>query len=137
MSVKPPLPKKNKQQFLDRLGRRTFFKADMWSAPDLGGSVRCLLSNNSRDFLQRPDIVFDLAAVGGTIRVVAMHNVCPRCRGAGIQDGAECMYTGARGEPCLDGLMTLGGLSFDPGEHQGSQVFVTPEKDLWATYMAR
>lgn len=135
-SLEPLLATRNRQLLLDRLGRRTFFKADTWSAPDVGGIVRCLLGANEGR-LTVPAIVFDLAELAGTIRLVAMHQPCPKCKAEGAADGAPCTYTAFDGRPCIDGMLPLGGLAFDPGEHLGGEAFATPSRDFWAAYMAR
>ena len=136
-SVKPVRAKANRQKSLERLGRRTLFKADTWSAPDVGGIVRCLLSANEGR-LTVPGVVFDLAEVGGAVRLVATHKPCPKCKASGTLDGAACTYTlPGLDLPCVDGLLPTGGLALDPGEHQGGQVLATPSRDFWAAYMAR
>lgn len=134
--IKPSLGKKNRQEFFDKLGRRTFFKADFWSAPDLGGVARCLLSDNEGQF-DRPSLVFDLAEIDGTTRLVAVHNPCPACHATGLVDGAVCNHTAFGGTPCVDGMLGMGGLAFDPGEHTGSERFESPAGDDWAAYMDR
>jgi hypothetical protein len=135
--LKPSVATKNDQDLLDQLGRRRLFKAERWSAPDVGGVVRCLVGRAHNGYATYPDLVFDLAEVGGTLRIIAMHDPCVECRGTGEVDGATCTHVSFDGLPCLKGLHFQGGLAFDVGEHESSRVIEQVPHETWRAYMER
>lgn len=134
---KPSVATKNKADQLAQLGRRQLFKAESWSAPDVGGVARCLVGQAHADFATFPELVFDVAEVAGSPRIVAMYATCPKCQATGTVEGAVCNHTDFGGVPCVDGLCSMGGLAFDSGEHTGSQRLQEVPHDTWRAYMDR
>jgi hypothetical protein len=135
--LKPSVATKNKPAQLAQLGRRQLFKAESWSAPDVSGIARCLVGQAHAEFATFPELVFDLAEVAGSPRIVAMHTTCPKCQATGTVGGAVCTHTDRGGVPCVDGLLSMGGLAFDPGEHTGSRRLQEVPHDTWRAYMDR
>jgi hypothetical protein len=124
---------------LARLGRRTLFKVERWTAPDVRGVARCLIGRQNPDWAGKPEYVVDVAELGGSLRVVAMHNPHSKCGGTGtlLKTGAACDLFDRGGRPCLDGLIFLGGLSYDGGELVESNRLEAPATKRWNDYMER
>lgn len=132
----PPPTVTFKKKVLRVLVPRAVFKAEHWSAPDVGGVARIFVSGKQKAESTYPLHALDLADLAGETRIVAMHDVCGHCNGSGEADGAACSHTDAEGVACLDGLKFKGGLAFDPGSHEGSERTAEP-RDGWAALMER
>ena len=125
---------------LARLGKRTLFKTEKWSAPDLGGVTRCLVGRQNPDWAGKPEFVLDVAEVNGALRFVGMYTPHGMCGGAGtlFKTGEPCTLQDRAGRPCVDGLIFLGGLSYDSGELQESNRIADPAMmKRWTAYMER
>jgi len=124
---------------LERLGRRKLFKVELWSAPDVGGVARCLISRQAAAWSGMPEHILDFAEVGGAMRVVARHDPHPACASTGtlVKTGEPCTLSDRSGRPCVDGLIFVGGLSFDSGDLLESNPIETPSMGKWASYMER
>ncbi|MFK7986374.1 MAG: hypothetical protein AB8I08_10110 [Sandaracinaceae bacterium] len=121
----------------DQLAKRVLFKAEQWSAPDAGGIVRVFVSDDQTGWTTKPKVVLDVGVVGGSLRVVAMHSPCPRCKTTTVnKHGTHCEYVNRADQACLDGLLFDGGLVFDRGELLGSEKVVDPDQ-RWAGMMER
>ena len=125
---------------LARMGRRKLFKVETWSAPDLGGVTRCLIGQQDKDWAGMPEFVLDVAKVDGALRFVGMYTPHGKCGGAGtlVKTGEPCTLRDRAGRPCVDGLIFLGGLSYDSGELLESNRIEDPAMmKRWTAYMER
>ena len=121
----------------DILVQRVLFKVEVWSAPDIGGIARGFFSDDQKGWTTKPKLVLDFADVGGSLRLVAMHRPCPRCKTTSIgKTGGLCDYTSRTDVPCMDGLLFEGGLAFDRGALQGGERLVEPDAK-WTGLMER
>jgi len=117
------------------LAVRTLFKAEQWTAPAAGGVVRVVVSDCQVGWTGRPFTVLDIAPVAGTLRIVAMHSPCARCKTTTVnKHGAHCDYVNRAGQACVDGLFFDGGLAFERGELVEGRALAQPD-DKWAAMM--
>lgn len=129
--LKPSVATKNKADQLAQLVRRRFFKAERWSAPEVGGVARCLVGSAIHVMEGIPDLVFDLAEIGDNLRIVAMHEMCPECAGSGVDGNEPFTYIDLGGGACLGGLISRGGLALDLGVLEESEIFDADVLDPW------
>ena len=130
----------DKADGLARLGRRKLFKVELWSAPELGGVARCLIGQQDADWAGMLEFVLDATEVNGAPRFVAMYTPHGKCGGTGtlLKTGEPCTMLDMVGRPCLDGLIFLGGLSYDRGELIESDRIESPRiMKRWTSFMER
>lgn len=132
----PPTTVAFKAKAKRKLAPRQLFKAEQYAAEDVGGVVRCYVGEPKKNSETEPKFALDLASVGGTPRIVAVHEVCWKCKGLGTRDGGPCDFTDYGGATCVDGLMFKGGLSFDAGDRGAGSTHSTP-KTGWEALMER
>ncbi len=110
--LKPSVATKNRADQLAQLGRRQLFKAESWSAPNVGGVTRCLVGEAHAKFATFPELVFDIAEDTGSPRVLAMHCRLPqvpgdRHRGRRHLRSHRSRRCSVRGRPVLHGWPRL------------------------------
>ena len=132
----PPVTVAFKAKALRRLVPRVLFKTEKYSAASLGGMVRAFVGGIQKSGVDKPILALDTAIVSDQIKIVAVHEVCSRCKGTGHRDGAGCGFEDYGGSTCALGLMSKGGLAFDAGDLLESARRAEP-KAGWEALMDR
>lgn len=149
-NFEPALVEQDNADSLERLRRRVLFKAEFWSAPAVGGLVKCMISDSQGAWTIKPEFVFDLAQIEGEWRVLAIHDPCSKCTASGlVASGEACTKVDGYGNHCENGLLLRGGFAVAPGElidrvrlknpyeNADGTPFSPKPFSKWQSYMAR